>query len=179
MVDLGSAGSGESIGAPPSDAELVALASGLQAMAIAAGLTVSTAESCTGGLVGHLITQVDGSSGYYLGGVVSYSDALKRSTLGVPQETLERHGAVSAQTAVAMADGARRAFGSDLAVSITGVAGPGGGTQAKPVGLVYVSVASAHGNQVRRFHWTADRDGNKRHSAAAALSLLGEAIAAQ
>ncbi len=159
-------------GAPPSDAELLALAMSLQAAALAAGVTVSTAESCTGGLVGHLITQVDGSSGYYLGGAVSYSDALKRSVLDVTTETLSRHGAVSAQTAVAMADGARRAFGSDLAVSVTGIAGPGGGTDAKPVGLVYVSVSSANGNQVRRFHWTADRDGNKRHSAAAALELL-------
>ena len=157
---------------PPTDAELVARAVALQDAALAAGITVSTAESCTGGLVGHVITQVDGSSGYYVGGAVTYSDAIKRSALGVPAETLERHGAVSAQTAVAMADGARRAFGSDLAVSVTGIAGPGGGTAAKPVGLVYVCVASARGNEVRRFHWLADRDGNKRHSAAAALELL-------
>jgi nicotinamide-nucleotide amidase len=167
---------------PPSDAELLQLAIALQGAALASGRTVSTAESCTGGLVGHVITQVDGSSDYYLGGAVSYSDALKRSILGVPAETLERHGAVSAQTAVAMADGARHAFGSDLAVSITGIAGPGGGTESKPVGLVYVCVASAGGNQVRRFHWSADRDGNKRHSAAAALELLlaaaGESAAA-
>lgn len=158
--------------APPNDAELLQLAAALQAAALASGMTVSTAESCTGGLVGHVITQVDGASGYYLGGAVSYSDALKRSLLGVAAETLERHGAVSAQTAVAMAEGARRAFGSDLAVSITGIAGPGGGTEAKPVGLVYVCVASVRGNEVRRFHWTADRDGNKRHGAAAALELL-------
>ena len=174
MDDSRSADPTQPASAPPSDADLFALAASLQAAAVAAGVTVSTAESCTGGLVGHAITQVDGSSGYYLGGVVSYSDALKRSVLDVPAETLSRHGAVSAQTAVAMADGARRAFGSDLAVSVTGIAGPGGGTDAKPVGLVYVSVASARGNQVRRFHWNADRDGNKRHSAASALALLIE-----
>lgn len=174
MADPSSTDPYEPAGAPPSDADLLALAVALQGTALVSGITVSTAESCTGGLVGHVITQVDGSSGYYVGGVVSYSDALKRSVLAVPAETLSRHGAVSAQTAVAMADGARRAFGSDLAVSVTGIAGPGGGTDAKPVGLVYVSVASARGNQVRRFHWNADRDGNKRHSAAAALELLVE-----
>lgn len=177
MDDQRSADPAGPVGAPPSDADLFALAAALQRSALASGLTVSTAESCTGGLVGHVITQVDGSSGYYLGGVVSYSDALKRSVLDVPAEMLERHGAVSAQTAVAMAEGARRAFGSDLAVSVTGIAGPGGGTDAKPVGLVYVSVASARGHQVRRFHWTADRDGNKRHSAAAALELLRAGVA--
>ena len=160
------------VDAAPSDAELLALAVHLQAAALGAGFTVSTAESCTGGLVGHVITQVDGSSSYYLGGAISYSDALKRSVLGVPAETLVRHGAVSAQTAVAMAEGARRAFGSDLAVSVTGIAGPGGGTEAKPVGLVYICVASASGSQVQRHHWDADRDGNKRLSAAAALEVL-------
>jgi PncC family amidohydrolase len=172
------AGATIATGAPPSDAELLALAVSLQRAALAAGITVSTAESCTGGLVGHVITQVDGSSGHYLGGVISYSDALKRSILGVPEEMLERHGAVSAQTAVAMADGARKAFGTDLAVSVTGIAGPGGGTDAKPVGLVYICVASARGNEVHRYHWHGDRDGNKRHSAAAALELLGAAAEA-
>lgn len=161
----------------PSDAELVRLAAALCEASLAAGVTVSTAESCTGGLVGHVITQVDGSSSYYLGGVVSYSDALKRSVLSVPSQTLERHGSVSAQTAVAMAEGARRAFQTDLAVSVTGIAGPGGGSEAKPVGLVYVAVAGAGPTAVRRFHWNADRDGNKRFSALAALDLLLAAVA--
>jgi PncC family amidohydrolase len=161
----------------PLDEQLVALATALQDACLAGGLTVATAESCTGGLVGHVITQVDGSSGYYLGGAVSYSDALKRSVLGVTREMLERHGAVSAQVARAMAHGALRAFSADLAVSITGVAGPGGGSEAKPVGLVYVGVASATGEEVRRFHWTDERDGNKRRSAGAALELLLEAAA--
>jgi PncC family amidohydrolase len=161
----------------PSDADLDALARALQERCLATGLTVSTAESCTGGLVGHAITSIDGSSGYYLGGAITYSDALKSQVLGVPTDTLERHGAVSAQTAVAMAEGARRAFGTDLATSITGIAGPGGGSVAKPVGLVYVAVTSAAGTEVRRFHWASDRDGNKRLSAAAALQLLTEQAA--
>lgn len=159
---------------PVDDGALRDRAAALQQVCLGAGLTVSTAESCTGGLVGHAITGVEGSSGYYLGGAISYSDALKRSVLGVTPQTLERHGAVSAQTAVAMAEGARRAFGTDLAVSITGVAGPGGGSEAKPVGLVYIAVASDRGSEVRRFHWSSDRDGNKRLSAAAALELLLE-----
>jgi nicotinamide-nucleotide amidase len=162
----------------PSDAELAELAAALQADCIAAGVSVSTAESCTGGLVGHAITSVDGSSGYYVGGAVTYSDTIKAQLLGVLPETLARHGAVSAQTAVAMAEGARRAFATDLAVSITGIAGPGGGSVAKPVGLVYVCVTSDAGTEVRRFHWTSDRDGNKRLSAAAALELLVEQAAA-
>jgi PncC family amidohydrolase len=160
--------------APPDDAALTERAAVLQETCLAAGLTVSTAESCTGGLIGDRITSVDGSSGYYLGGAISYSDALKQSLLGVPGGTLARHGAVSAQTAVAMADGARRAFGTDLAVSVTGVAGPGGGSASKPVGLVYVAASSAVGTEVRRYHWLADREGNKRLSAAAALDLLRE-----
>jgi PncC family amidohydrolase len=158
----------------PSDTELAEHAAALQERCLAAGLTVSTAESCTGGLVGHVITSIDGSSGYYVGGAVTYSDVLKAHVLGVPTDTLSRHGAVSAQTAVAMAEGARRAFGTDLATSITGIAGPGGGSVAKPVGLVYVAVTSEAGTEVRRYHWTSDRDGNKRLSAAAALQLLLE-----
>jgi PncC family amidohydrolase len=162
--------------ARPSDDQLVALAEALQAACLGSGLSVATAESCTGGLVGHVITQIDGSSGYYLGGAVSYSDALKRSVLGVPAEMLERHGAVSAQVARAMADGARQAFGADVAVSVTGIAGPGGGSEAKPVGLVYVAVAAGTGVDVRRFQWHDDRDGNKRRSAGAALELALAAV---
>ena len=100
----------DSAGEVPSDAELARLAAALQEHCLAAKLTVSTAESCTGGLVGHAITSIDGSSGYYAGGAVTYSDRLKAQILGVSAETLSRHGAVSAQTAVAMAEGARRAF---------------------------------------------------------------------
>jgi PncC family amidohydrolase len=159
-----------------SDAELVDLAVRIQAVCLERGLTVSTAESCTGGLVGHLLTEVAGSSGYYQGGAVVYSDALKGDVLGVPAEALGKHGAVSAQVAVAMADGARRRFRTSVSVAVTGVAGPFGGSAAKPVGLTYVAAADAAGHDVRRFVWAADRSGNKRESARAALELLLERV---
>ncbi|MGH2464424.1 MAG: CinA family protein [Candidatus Limnocylindrales bacterium] len=148
------------------------LAERLQAIALAAGLTVSTAESCTGGLVAHALTEIAGSSAYFLGGVVAYADATKRAALGVPAELITRHGAVSAQVARAMAAGARRALGSDLAVSVTGIAGPAGGTPAKPVGLTYIAVEGPAGSEVRRYVWPHDRAANKRASAAAAIELL-------
>lgn len=144
----------------------------LQDACLARGLTVATAESCTGGLVAHLITQVPGSSGYFRGGIVAYSDSVKAALLGVPEEALARHGAVSAQVAVAMAEGARARVGADLGVGVTGVAGPDGGTDSKPVGLVYVAVASGGAPAVQRFAWPHDRDGNKRASAEAALRML-------
>jgi PncC family amidohydrolase len=151
---------------------LVELAGRLQARCIARGVTVSTAESCTGGLVAHLLTEVPGSSAYLLGGVVAYSDAVKRAELDVPAELLERHGAVSAQVAVAMADGVRARLGTDLGVGVTGIAGPDGGSDAKPVGLVYVAVAGLGPADVRRFTWPGDRSANKRDSAQAAIELL-------
>ncbi|TMD32188.1 MAG: CinA family protein [Chloroflexi bacterium] len=151
---------------------LVDAARRLQGVCIAAGLTVSAAESCTGGLLTHVLTEVPGSSGYLLGGVVSYADTAKMALLGVPAEHLAAHGAVSAQVARAMAQGARERFGSDLAVAITGVAGPDGGSDAKPVGLTYVAVADPGGVEVRRFAWNGDRGANKRDSAGAAIDLL-------
>jgi PncC family amidohydrolase len=141
-------------------------------LCLSRALTLTTAESCTGGLLGHLLTEVPGSSGYYLGGIVSYSNALKEAELGVGAATLERHGAVSAQVAVAMAEGARRRYAADLAVAVTGIAGPDGGTAAKPVGLTYVAVADAAGHDVRRDQWLGDRTANKLASARAALELL-------
>jgi nicotinamide-nucleotide amidase len=151
---------------------LVEAARRLQDVCVAVGLTVSAAESCTGGLLTHVLTEVPGSSGYLLGGVVSYSDQAKRELLGVPAEHLAAHGAVSAQVARAMAQGAQERFGSDLAAAITGVAGPDGGTDAKPVGLTYVAVAGPGGVDVRRFAWNGDRGSNKRDSAGAAIDLL-------
>jgi PncC family amidohydrolase len=129
-------------------------------------------------LIGHLLTEVAGSSAYYVGGLVSYSNALKEAELGVPRETLERHGAVSAQTAVAMADGARRRYGASVAVAVTGIAGPDGGTPQKPVGLTYVAVADAAGHDVRRHVWDGDRHANKLRSVAVALELVLERLAA-
>jgi PncC family amidohydrolase len=155
---------------------LVELAGRLQATCLARGLTVATAESCTGGLVAHLLTEVPGSSGYLRGGVVAYADEVKRDLLGVPAEVLAAHGAVSAQVAVAMAQGARARFGTDLAVSVTGVAGPDGGSPAKPVGLAYVAVASPAEAVVRRYLWPGARSANKRSSAQAAIELLLEAV---
>ena len=150
---------------------LVDLAARLGARCAALGLTVATAESCTGGLVAHLMTEVPGSSAYLRGGIVAYADDVKRSALGVPREVIAAHGAVSAQVALAMAEGVRRALGTDLAVAVTGVAGPDGGSEAKPVGLVYVAVAGLGAPDVRRFLWTGDRTANKRSSAEAAMDL--------
>lgn len=140
------------------------------------GLSLATAESCTGGLVGHLLTEMPGSSAYYRGGLISYSNDLKQAELGVPQATLAQHGAVSAQAAVAMAEGARRRYGADVAVAVTGIAGPDGGSPAKPVGLTYVALADSRGHDVRRFQWQGDRSRNKADSARAALELLSERL---
>lgn len=160
------------------DDRLVAQADRLYRVCVERGLTVSTAESCTGGLVAHAITEIAGSSAYFLGAFVTYADDVKRDQLGVPAELLAAHGAVSAQVARAMAEGARARLGTDLAVAITGIAGPGGGSAEKPVGLTYVAVADGDGADVRRHLWTGDRSANKRDSAAAALDLLLERLGA-
>jgi PncC family amidohydrolase len=155
-----------------------ALAVRLGERCVALGRRVATVESCTGGLVGHLITEVPGSSAYFVGGFVTYSDELKREVVGVPHDVLAAHGAVSAQVAMAMATGGRARTGADLAVSVTGIAGPDGGSASKPVGLTYVAVADDLGVAVRRFVWTGDRTENKRRSALAALALLLERVEA-
>ena len=154
------------------DDELLDLAARVGAACLAAGLTIATAESCTGGLVAHLLTEIPGSSAYLRGGIVAYANEVKRDALGVPDALLAAHGAVSAQVALAMADGARQRLGVDIAVSVTGVAGPDGGSDEKPVGLTYIAVADEAGSDVRRDHWMDDRSGNKRASAAAALALV-------
>jgi PncC family amidohydrolase len=151
---------------------LVGHAERLQGVSLGRGLTVAVAESCTGGLVADAITDVPGSSAYFVGGVVSYGNDAKIRLLGVPSEMLAAHGAVSAQVARAMAEGVRERFGSAIAASVTGVAGPDGGSDAKPVGLTYVAVADSEGVDVRRYLWTGDRLENKRSSAAAVLELL-------
>ena len=202
--------------------ELTALAGQVGERCSVLGLRIATVESCTGGLVGHLITEIPGSSAYYVGGFVTYSDELKRemkpghrtcadivveilspSTAlydrttksdtyraigvremwlldaeanGVPHDLLAAHGAVSAQVAMAMAGGGRARTAADLAVAVTGIAGPDGGSPAKPVGLTYIAVADAIGVAVRRHVWAGDRSENKRLSASAALALLLERI---
>jgi PncC family amidohydrolase len=151
---------------------LTELAGRLQATCTSLGLTVAAAESCTGGLVASAITDVSGSSDYFRGSVVAYANEAKAGLLGVSGELVESHGAVSAQVAVAMAVGARERLDTDLAVAVTGVAGPGGGSAAKPVGLTYVAVAGPSGAVVRRFNWPGDRLENKAASARAALTML-------
>ena len=136
------------------------------------GLTLALAESCTGGLVGHTITQVAGSSDYFLGGVIAYSNRAKVELLGVKRATLNRCGAASSETAAEMADGVKKLFGSDVGLSITGIAGPTGGSDAKPVGLVYVGL-SVRGKTVtagRKFSGT--RHKIKTQASRAALAML-------
>jgi len=141
-----------------------------------AGLTIATAESCTGGLVSSILTDISGSSAVLMGGIVSYSNEAKMKLLGVSEDTLEEFGAVSAQTAHEMANGARSVFKVDVAVSITGVAGPTGGTGEKPVGLVFIGLANRKGVQVVRFQWKLDRIGNKEASTKATLEFLLEQV---
>lgn len=136
------------------------------------GLTLAVAESCTGGLLSHRITDVPGSSDYYLGSVTAYANEVKEQLLGVPRDILETVGAVSRETALAMARGARRLLGADLALSVTGIAGPGGGTPQKPVGLTYIALAAPDGEWVEEHRWTGDRAANKAASTSAALALL-------
>jgi PncC family amidohydrolase len=136
------------------------------------GLTLATAESCTGGLVAHRITSVSGSSAYYLGGFVTYSNEAKEALLGVEHETLLAHGAVSEQTAREMARGARERLGADVGISTTGIAGPTGGTSEKPVGLVYIALSAADEEVCQRHVWQGDRAANNEQSAETALRLV-------
>jgi nicotinamide-nucleotide amidase len=136
------------------------------------GLTLGTAESCTGGLVAGRITDVPGASDVFLGALVAYSNEVKAARLGVPDAVLAEHGAVSAEVAAAMAHGAREALGVDVAVAVTGVAGPGGGTDEKPVGLVFLHAAGPAGELARRLDFPGDRDTIRQRSAVAALHLV-------
>jgi nicotinamide-nucleotide amidase len=136
------------------------------------GATVSCAESCTSGFVGYLLTEMPGSSAVFERGFLTYSNDAKRELLGVDHALLRTHGAVSEETALAMARGCRAKAGSDYAVAVTGIAGPDGGTPEKPVGLVYVAAVSAKGEICARHQFREDRDGNRRLSAYAALNQL-------
>jgi PncC family amidohydrolase len=120
-------------------------------------LTLVTAESCTGGLVAHRVTNVSGSSAYYLGGFVTYANAAKEEWLGVQHETLLAHGAVSEETAREMARGARQRTGADVGIAVTGIAGPTGGTPDKPVGLVYIALSAKDAEHCRRYVWKGNR----------------------
>jgi nicotinamide-nucleotide amidase len=137
-----------------------------------AGATLTAAESCTGGLLAERITRVPGSSDYFLGGAVTYTNELKTQVLGVPEEMLREHGAVSEPVARAMAEGVRRAYGSDYGVGITGVAGPGGGSEEKPVGTVHIAVAGPRGTEHRKTRFPGDRERVRMQSAQLGLELL-------
>ncbi len=141
------------------------------------GLTMATAESCTGGGIGHALTAVPGSSGAYLGGVISYTNGVKEKLLGVPHDVLETLGAVSPETARAMAQGVRTVIGADLAVSVTGLAGPDGDGSGKPVGLVYIGCATAAETQVREFRFSGSRRQIREQAVCAALEIAGETCA--
>lgn len=135
-------------------------------------LTIAVAESCTGGLVGDCLTDVPGSSDYFLGGVLSYSNDAKQRLLGVSDATLAEFGAVSAECARAMAQGVRRLLQADVGVSVTGIAGPGGATDGKPAGLTYLHLATDDRDIGYRAVWQGDRRTNKELSAVAALQLV-------
>ncbi len=141
------------------------------------GLTLSTAESCTGGLVGARLTDVAGASDVYVGGVIAYSDAVKQDELNVSPATLAEHGAVSAETAVEMAEGARARLGADVSVAVTGVAGPGGGTAEKPVGLVYIHALSATGDDSLQVTLPGDREAVRARATSISLHLLRRLLA--
>ncbi len=165
---------GPSGGAPEPGEPAADLGRGLGDALRRAGLTVSVAESCTGGLLGSLITDQPGSSSYFLGGVIAYSDDAKRDQLGVSPALLERVGAVSGEVAEAMADGARSRFGTSIAIAVTGIAGPDADGSAKPVGLTYIGIASARGTSAHEYRFKGDRWANRRAAAAHAMRLAVE-----
>ena len=168
----------------PPDPEIYAWAQQVGERLRRQGRSLAVAESCTGGLLGGALTDVPGSSAYFLGGVISYADRVKVEQLQVPEGTLHRHGAVSEETAAAMASGVRRLLRADIGVSITGVSGPDA-EAVKPVGLTFIGIAAptlpssrGRGESVltHRFQWTGDRWDNRRRSVIAALELLVQTL---
>jgi nicotinamide-nucleotide amidase len=134
--------------------------------------TIAVAESCTGGLLAERLTNVPGSSAYFLGGVVCYSNELKTGFVGVPPELIEAKGAVSSEVALALADGIRKRTGATLGVGVTGIAGPAGGTPEKPVGLVHIGIADEHGPREKSFRFVGDRDRIRQFAAQSALDSV-------
>jgi len=145
----------------------------------AQGLSLGVVESATGGLISHFITDVAGSSDYFNGGITTYSNAAKEQLVGVSAATLKQYGAVSHQTAQEMAAGGRRALGCDIALATTGIAGPGGATSQKPVGLFYIGLAHGTETESREYHFNGDREQNKRAAAVTALGWLRDYLLAQ
>lgn len=138
-------------------------------------MTLAVAESCTGGLIAHLLTEVPGISDLFLLGVVAYSNEAKINQLGVSLETIEKHGAVSEEVALEMASGVRRAAGADLGIGVTGIAGPGGGTGEKPVGLVYIAISGPDLANAREFRFDGNRSEIKQKAADEALDMVRSA----
>ncbi len=135
-------------------------------------LTIATAESCTGGLISHMLTNISGSSDYFDGGVVSYSNRAKIELVGVKDNMIKKYGAVSEQVALAMAEGIRTKSKVDIGLATTGIAGPTGGTKEKPVGLVYIAISTSNKTEVKKFLFSGSRLQNKESTCNAALSML-------
>jgi CDP-diacylglycerol--glycerol-3-phosphate 3-phosphatidyltransferase len=159
-------------GAPGAESAVIPEAVRMAESLLAGGLTLAAAESCTGGLVSALITDQPGSSAYFKGGVVAYSDDVKREILGVPAELIAKHGAVSAEVAEAMAEGVRKRLHTDLGVAVTGIAGPDGATESKPLGLTHIWVAGDQASLGSRIVFSGDRWQNRRDAAIEALRLV-------
>jgi PncC family amidohydrolase len=136
------------------------------------GWTIATAESCTGGLLAHMLTEIAGSSAYYVGSIIAYSNDIKRDMLHVPPAILQTDGAVSEATARTMAENVRERMRCDVGIATTGIAGPGGGSDTKPVGVVYIAVALPTTTHCQRYLFSGDRSANKKESAVAAFQLL-------
>jgi PncC family amidohydrolase len=144
--------------APATREENGELAQEVSQLLTAGGVSLSTAESCTGGAIATLLTSIPGASEWFAGGIVAYANGLKISLLGVPESVIRDYGAVSSETALAMAEGVRKVAGTDLGISVTGVAGPGGGTRQKPVGTVFMALCSRHFRRVWHMHFEGDRE---------------------
>ena len=158
------------------DQELEALALKVGRALVVRGVRLATAESCTGGWIAKTITDIPGSSDWFDGGVVSYSNTSKMFLLGVPEETLKAHGAVSEQAVRAMAEGARERFAASLAVAVSGIAGPDGGSPAKPVGTVFFAWATPAGTTVAKRHFTGGREAVRRQTVALALERVVDLV---
>ena len=153
------------------------LAAACGRLLLAHGQHLAVAESCTGGRLGDRLTDVPGSSAWFVGGVIAYADDAKTALLGVPAALLAAHGAVSAPVAAAMAQGVCERLGAGYGLAVTGIAGPAGGTPAKPVGTVFIALATPTGTSTHHYCWTGDRTANKTASVAAALALLHDELA--
>ena len=163
----------------PSEAELEVAGAQLGDLLLEHGWRLATAESSTGGLIGHAITLVPGASRYYVGGVISYSNLAKEVELAVPHELIAEHGAVSVEVAQAMADGVRQRFNVELGLAVTGIAGPEGGTEGKPLGTHYIAVSlRGHPDRVEHRVFPHDREGNKAAAAMLAIQLAIEEVRA-